>query len=169
MHNFVIQSFYAYVCQLTSSYSLALPHIFTEKKGLLTLMPHFVPNSKNGYHKFTFLKAGYNQRNMASVFTNHMHSDAEFVMAFCHCSWLFDPNEVAGRTLSTRNWYMTMYTCGLFTASTLLINYLLHIPLEQKSASSVTRKESTKSYTYIYFLLSSVTTLPLCKEAATLD
>ena len=43
--------------------------------------------------------------------------------------------------MSTRNWYLTtyMYTCSLFTASTPPNNYLLHIPLERKSVSSVTR------------------------------
>ena len=58
-------------------------------------------------------------------------------MAFCYCTWLFNPKEVAGRTLLTRNWYLTMYTCGLLTAST-SPNSLL-IALEQKSVLCVTR------------------------------
>ena len=40
--------------------------------------------------------------------------------------------------------FLPKYTCGLFTASTPPFYYLLHIPLERKSMSSVTRLFSAK-------------------------
>ena len=125
--------------------SLALPPLHRESGSSDTHYNFLLQIAKVCYWKFSFLS--YNQRN------NGQHLLATCTMtpswsklqhgflspAFCHRTRLFNPKEALGRTLLTHNWYLTTYTCGLFTASTLPNNYQLDIPLERKSISSVTR------------------------------
>ena len=80
-----------------------------------------------------------------------MQNDTDLVkasMSFCHCTRLFvDPKEVAGRTLLTRNWYLTTYTVHM--------QFVYSVYLTQKSfiAHSFRTEKCIKYYQ----------TLPLCK------
>ena len=65
-----------------------------------------------------FFKASYSQRNNGQHYWPHAQwhwVDQSFSMTFCCCTWLINLTE---SILSTCNWYLTTYTCDLFTAST---------------------------------------------------
>ena len=91
----------------------------------------------------TFFTNRFITREITVSVSSHMHNDTELVKASTQLSsttlGYSTLKKVAGRTLSTCNWYLTTDTCSLFTALTLPNNYLLYIPLERKSESSVTR------------------------------
>ena len=122
--------------------SLALPHTFAERKGLVTLKFLF-QNSKNfATGSLHSLITGYNQINNGQ----HLLATCTMTPSWSKLQHGFLPLHLAIRPwrsyrkdIVNSQQIPATYTCGLFTATTPPNNYLLHIPLELKSVSSVTR------------------------------